>query len=114
MPRKKKGNPEMKNNKMKEAMDEAAKDERFSKVLENPLYRRVPKKEKSVTIDKRFQSMFHVSYDLKEYYLLHFCRHRPQRNARSAVRTRTLTTRIYILYTTGNRNIIKYRITLRK
>jgi hypothetical protein len=52
----------MDRSKYKSLMSEAAKDERFSRALNNPLYRRVPKKEKRVEIDKRFQSMFHVSF----------------------------------------------------
>jgi hypothetical protein len=39
----------------------ASKDGRFSAVLSNPIFRSVPKREKKINIDKRFESMFHVS-----------------------------------------------------
>jgi hypothetical protein len=37
------------------------RDERFVEAMRNPVFRRVPRREKKVDIDKRFQSMFHVS-----------------------------------------------------
>jgi len=36
-------------------------DPRFAEAMKNPIFRRVPKREKKIDIDKRFQSMFHVS-----------------------------------------------------
>lgn len=53
----KKGGKGRSNNEGKEL---AAKDERFATVLSNPIYKPVPKSEKKISIDKRFQSMFHV------------------------------------------------------
>jgi len=38
----------------------AITDDRFAHALNDPIFRRVPRKEKRVDIDKRFQSMFHV------------------------------------------------------
>lgn len=35
-------------------------DERFVEAMKNPIFRRIPRKEKKIDIDKRFQSMFHV------------------------------------------------------
>ncbi|CAG7830713.1 unnamed protein product [Allacma fusca] len=59
----------MDKDKYKSLMSEAVKDERFSQALKNPLYRRVPKKEKRVEIDKRFQSMFHDKKFKLKYHM---------------------------------------------
>lgn len=58
---KKKGESSTRRNLSQESEELGAKDERFAHVLKNPIYRGVPKNEKKVDIDKRFQSMFHVS-----------------------------------------------------
>lgn len=39
---------------------DSVKDDRFAHVLKNPVYRPVPKREKKIEIDKRFQAMFSV------------------------------------------------------
>lgn len=39
-------------------MDDILKDSRFTKYLNDPRYRQIPKHERKVKIDKRFQSMF--------------------------------------------------------
>lgn len=39
-------------------MDDILKDSRFAKYLNDPRYRQIPKHERKVKIDKRFQSMF--------------------------------------------------------
>lgn len=39
-------------------MDDILKDGRFSKLINDPRYRQIPKTERKVKIDKRFQSMF--------------------------------------------------------
>lgn len=42
---------------------ESVKDPRFKEILNNPVYRPVPKKERKVEIDKRFQGMFTVIFN---------------------------------------------------
>lgn len=39
-------------------MDDILKDSRFAKYINDPRYRQIPKHERKVRIDKRFQSMF--------------------------------------------------------
>lgn len=46
-------------------MDEVETDERFAHIHKDPRFRRVPKKERKVKIDSRFQSMFENKFKVK-------------------------------------------------